>query len=81
MELALRGVFAGNLFDLGAAASAAHFETGGGGAAMFTATRDSLLPRPWAVDDLSAAVRALTVSFQVKVCCTQYTMFNVSDVC
>ncbi|KAG2436611.1 hypothetical protein HYH02_011546 [Chlamydomonas schloesseri] len=46
--LALRGVFAGNIFDLGAAASAELHAAGG---ISFAATRDKLLPRPWAVDD------------------------------
>ncbi len=33
-ELALRGVFAGNLFDLGAAASAKHFQEHGASASF-----------------------------------------------
>lgn len=42
--LALRGVFAGNIFDLGAAASAELHAAGG---VSFAATRDQLLPREW----------------------------------
>ena len=42
--LALKGVFAGNIFDLGSAASADRFESGMG---SFHATRKALLPRPW----------------------------------
>jgi uncharacterized protein with ATP-grasp and redox domains len=57
-DLAFRGVFAGNLFDMGAAASAAAFESGQAGAASFLATRDSLLPRPWCIDNLDQAVAA-----------------------
>ncbi|GIL75193.1 hypothetical protein Vretimale_7880 [Volvox reticuliferus] len=49
LELALRGVFAGNIFDLGAAASAELHAAGGG---AFASTRAQLLPRPWAVDNL-----------------------------
>ncbi|CAL5228788.1 g11981 [Coccomyxa viridis] len=49
LELLLRGVFAGNIFDLGAATSAALFKSKG---AAFEATRSSLVGRPWAVDDL-----------------------------
>jgi damage-control phosphatase, subfamily II, stand-alone protein len=62
LELAVRGVLAGNVFDLGAAASADLFARGeGGGAAAFCATRDAkLLPRPWCVDDLDALLDALT---------------------
>jgi type II pantothenate kinase len=61
LELAVRGVLAGNVFDLGAAASAELFASGrGGGADAFCATRDErLLPRPWAVDDLDALLGAL----------------------
>jgi type II pantothenate kinase len=63
LELAVRGVLAGNVFDLGAAASAELFAKGeGGGAEAFFRTRDErLLPRPWAVDDLDALVGALVV--------------------
>jgi hypothetical protein len=44
MELALRGVFAGNIFDLGAEASAALHAEGRG---AFAETRQRLHPRPW----------------------------------
>ena len=49
LELALRGVFAGNVFDMGAAETAQRAEAAGdgGAAADFAKTRDSLLPRPW----------------------------------
>jgi len=45
LEVALRGVFAGNIFDLGAAASAERYESGQG--AGFHCALDQLLPRPW----------------------------------
>lgn len=71
---ALKGVFAGNLFDLGAAASSAMFASGQVrktrcnimccarrciAQASFHATLSRLKPRPWVVDDLDAAVAAL----------------------
>lgn len=45
MEQALRGVFAGNIFDLGAAESAQRYEQGNG--AGFHHALEQLLPRPW----------------------------------
>lgn len=45
LKVALRGVFAGNIFDLGAAASAERYESGQG--AGFHCALDQLLPRPW----------------------------------
>lgn len=45
LEAALRGVFAGNIFDLGAAASAERYKSGEG--AGFHCALDQLLPRPW----------------------------------
>jgi type II pantothenate kinase len=51
LEAALRGVFAGNIFDLGAAASAQQYKESG---VSFAATKARLLPRPWAVDELDA---------------------------
>ncbi|KAG1655241.1 hypothetical protein FOA52_007973 [Chlamydomonas sp. UWO 241] len=51
-EQVLRGVFAGNIFDLGAANSAALYENNGA-AGSFASTRDTLLARPWAIDDLA----------------------------
>ncbi|KXZ49303.1 hypothetical protein GPECTOR_22g897 [Gonium pectorale] len=56
LELALRGVFAGNIFDLGAEASAQLHAAGG---SAFAATRARLLPRPWAVDDMDALLGAV----------------------
>ena len=51
IEALVRGVFAGNVFDLGAAASAALHADGDGG---FDATRAGLRRRPWCVDDADA---------------------------
>ena len=51
IEALVRGVFAGNVFDLGAAASAALHADGNGG---FDATRAGLKRRPWCVDHLDA---------------------------
>ena len=51
IEALVRGVFAGNVFDLGAAASAARHADGDGG---FEATRAGLKRRPWCVDHLDA---------------------------
>eukprot|EP00798_Chlamydomonas_sp_ICE-L_P025947 gene25947-11627_t len=62
MELTLRGVFAGNIFDLGAAASAQLFEKGGG-ASAFEDTRQKLLPRPWAVDNIDEIIAVMRESF------------------
>lgn len=48
LNAALRGVFAGNIFDLGAAASAHRYESGQG--AGFHCALEQLLPRPWVRD-------------------------------
>lgn len=47
----VRGIFAGNVFDLGSHATAALFDAGETG---FRAVRERLRPRPWRVDDLDA---------------------------
>ncbi|CAK0782572.1 hypothetical protein CVIRNUC_005784 [Coccomyxa viridis] len=54
LELLFRGVFAGNVFDLGAATSADLFDSKG---AAFEATRAGLVDRPWAVDDLDQVLQ------------------------
>ena len=61
-RLCLRGVFAGNIFDLGAASSAALYDKNNGASSSFSATRDGLLPRPWAVDDFDQIVAHVTAS-------------------
>jgi hypothetical protein len=74
----LRGVFAGNIFDLGTAASAALFESGGAGAGAFAATRAKLVPRPYVVDDMDAAVQRLR-SKQYK-CAVMFVDNSGSDI-
>ncbi|KAK9798561.1 hypothetical protein WJX73_006487 [Symbiochloris irregularis] len=49
LDAALRGVFAGNVFDLGAPATTAAFASG---EMTFAKTRKGLLPRPWTRDDI-----------------------------
>lgn len=58
METVLRGVIAGNIFDLGAAHGADLFNSGK--MPKFQDTRDTLADRPWCVDDLDAALDRLT---------------------
>ena len=72
IEALVRGVFAGNVFDLGAAASAARHEDGDGG---FEATRAGLRRRPWCVDHLDAFRDAWLASAT-----TETTKDVVSDV-
>lgn len=48
----IEGVFAGNLFDMGAKATAEQFADGQGPG--FFATRGGLKPRPWLIDDFDA---------------------------
>jgi len=50
-ELLIRGIFAGNIFDLGSKATVQHYERHG---LDFFATRDRLPARPWLIDDLDA---------------------------
>lgn len=50
-EAVIRGVFAGNLYDLGATKTVDLFE---GGGPTFDKTLESLTPRPWFRDDLDA---------------------------
>lgn len=51
LEALMRGIFAGNVFDLGSHATAALYEQDG---IDFAAVRARLAPRPWLVDDLGA---------------------------
>ena len=52
----IRGVFAGNVFDLGAAATVERFA---GKAVDFSAVVDELKPRPWLVDELDGWLERL----------------------
>eukprot|EP00877_Chromochloris_zofingiensis_P004282 jgi/Chrzof1/13855/Cz08g15050.t1 len=45
LQAAIKGAFAGNVFDLGAAESAQRYQDGGGVA--FADAKEKLLPRPW----------------------------------
>ena len=56
LRAAIEGVFAGNIFDMGAEATAKAFLTGG---PDFFATRAALAPRPWLIDDYDALARRL----------------------
>jgi uncharacterized protein with ATP-grasp and redox domains len=51
LRAAVEGVFAGNIFDMGAEATAKAFLAGG---PDFFATRKSLAARPWLIDDYDA---------------------------
>ncbi|KAH9603394.1 hypothetical protein KSS87_005348 [Heliosperma pusillum] len=51
LETLVRGIFAGNIFDLGAAQLAEVFSKDG---LSFLASRQNLVPRPWVIDDLEA---------------------------
>lgn len=69
MEAALRGVFAGNVFDMGCAETASKAEAaeaGGGVAGAFGSTRDGLLPRPWAVDDMDVLLARMASRCHAK---------------
>ncbi|KAL4457774.1 hypothetical protein ABPG75_012639 [Micractinium tetrahymenae] len=55
-DAVLRGVFAGNIFDLGCAATTDMYHQEG---ISFHASRDKLLARPWVVDDLDALLDRL----------------------
>ena len=52
LRAVIEGVFAGNIFDMGAEATAKAYLTGG---PDFFAIRQTLAPRPWLVDDYDAA--------------------------
>jgi damage-control phosphatase, subfamily II, stand-alone protein len=56
LETLLRGVFAGNKFDMGAKATAAQYLRGG---ESFAATRNSLKPRPWLIDHVEPLAQLL----------------------
>ena len=51
LQAAIEGVFAGNVFDMGAKATAAQFKEK---SPDFAATRKSLKPRPWRIDGFDA---------------------------
>ncbi|PNX69033.1 hypothetical protein L195_g056493, partial [Trifolium pratense] len=49
LENLVRGIFAGNIFDLGSPQLAEAFSRDG---MSFSVTCETLLPRPWIIDDL-----------------------------
>ncbi|CAM8920661.1 unnamed protein product [Rhodiola kirilowii] len=51
LENLVRGIFAGNIFDLGSAKLAEVFSENG---MSFLATCQNIVPRPWVIDDLDA---------------------------
>jgi len=61
---AVKGVFAGNIFDMGAAASSKLMLEGG---LDFFTTRANLPPRPWLVDDFDALRQSLSEKQYKKV--------------
>ena len=63
-EQLIKGILAGNIFDLGAAHTSDMFHQNGG--VRFHNTRDSLLPRPWVVDDMDALINRLLLNNNVK---------------
>ncbi len=54
IQALVEGIFAGNIFDMGAEATSKAFMHGG---PDFDATRRSLSPRPWLIDDFDALRR------------------------
>lgn len=67
MQSCIQGVFAGNIFDLGAADTANMFDSG---QMSFSKTKTALLPRPWLVDHLDAFLQSIHLSP-----CTKAVMF------
>ncbi len=57
LQHVIRGVFAGNIYDLGATKTADRFS--GGGKVDFEAILDELKPRPWLIDDYDALAKRL----------------------
>ena len=64
VRLAIEGVFAGNIFDMGAGATAGRFKDA---SPDFHDTRDKLKPRPWRYDDLDAFAASLATRWPKKV--------------
>jgi type II pantothenate kinase len=59
------GIFAGNIFDMGAEATAKQFLSG---SPDFFKIRESLAPRPWLVDDYDALARRLLTGPRHRKC-------------
>jgi type II pantothenate kinase len=60
----VKGIFAGNIFDMGSLATVASYNANGQG---FFKTRQTLCARPWLVDDFDALVRHLLARVYRKV--------------
>lgn len=65
-ERLVRGIFAGNLFDLGAVKAAEKFEKG---EVDFFATQSELKPRPWLIDDCDAFISRLEARPPYRAAC------------
>jgi len=65
-ERLIRGIFAGNLFDLGAVKAAEKFEKGG---VDFFKTQSELKPRPWLIDDCDRFVSRITTQPPYRAAC------------
>jgi uncharacterized protein with ATP-grasp and redox domains len=65
-ERLVRGIFAGNLFDLGAVKAAEKFEKGG---VDFFTTQSELKPRPWLIDDCDAFISRITAQRAYRAAC------------
>ena len=63
-DLALRGCFAGNLFDLGSSFTSSKYDKAGGAGSSggFKQSRANLPERPWLIDNLDEVVAFLTGS-------------------
>jgi uncharacterized protein with ATP-grasp and redox domains len=65
-ERLVRGIFAGNLFDMGAVKAAEKFEKGG---VDFFATQSELKPRPWLIDDCDAFISRIEKQPPYRAAC------------
>jgi type II pantothenate kinase len=66
MHRLIEGVFAGNIFDLGAVKTLEMFSKG---SVDFRAVRAKLSPRPWLIDDLDRALAKLNSSMPYRCAC------------
>eukprot|EP00897_Mesotaenium_endlicherianum_P007483 jgi/Mesen1/6763/ME000346S05945 len=77
IEHLLRGVFAGNIFDLGAVSSAQMFEDH---KMTFEGTYENLLPRPWVFDDLDKFIAAWLSKTWKKVILAVNEVPSINDI-
>src|SRR5437762_12498602 len=64
LRAVIEGVFAGNIFDMGAEATARQML---GDGMDFFATRENLPPRPWLIDDYDALAERMLMARYRKV--------------